>query len=70
MLFPVEVVQQTDDAPEFLVLGVVLAREIAHGLLDRLGVLDVERIFVVLAEQVECRLAGDFGVELGHGSSK
>ena len=69
MLLPVEIVEESHDAPELLVLGVVLAGEVAHGLLDGLAVLDVEGVVVVLREQVECGLAGQAGVELCHGSS-
>ena len=61
MLLPIQVVQQADDAPKLLVLGVELARKVAHGALDRLAVGDVERIFVVLVEQFECTVAGDSG---------
>jgi len=62
MLLPVQVVQQAHDAPEFLVLRIVLAGEIAHGLLDRLGVLDMERVVVVGAQQLEGGIARHAGV--------
>ena len=61
MLLPIQVVEQADDAPELLVLGVELARKVAHGALDRFAVGDVERILVVLVEQFECAVAGDSG---------
>ena len=61
MLLPIQVVQQTDDAPKLLVLGVELARKVAHGALDRLAMGDVERVFVVLVEQFERAVAGDSG---------
>ena len=59
MLLPIQVVQQTDGAPKLLVLGVELARKVAHSALDRLAMGDVERIFVVLVEQFERTVAGD-----------
>ena len=61
MLLPIQVVQQADDAPKLLVLGVELARKVAHGALDRFAVGDVERVFVVLVEQFERTVAGDSG---------
>ena len=61
MFLPIQVVQQTDDAPKLLVLGVELARKVAHGALDRFAVGDVERVFVVLVEQFERTVAGDSG---------
>ena len=70
MLLPIQVVQQADDAPKLLVLGVELARKVAHGALDRLAVGDVERIFVVLVEQFERTVAGDSGGKrLRHGNT-
>ena len=59
MFLPIQVVQQTDDAPKLLVLGVELARKVAHGALDRFAVGDVERVLVVLVEQFERTVAGD-----------
>ena len=53
--------QQTDDAPKLLVLGVELARKVAHGALDRFAVGDVERVLIVLVEQFERTVAGDSG---------
>ncbi len=53
--------QQTDDAPKLLVLGVELARKVAHGALDRFAVGDVERVLIVLVEQFERAIAGDSG---------
>ena len=53
--------QQADDAPKLLVLGVELARKVAHGALDRLAMGDVERVLVVLVEQFERAVAGDSG---------
>ena len=61
MLLPIQVVQQADDAPELLVLGVEIARKVAHGALDRLAMGDVERVLVVFVEQFECAVAGDSG---------
>ena len=70
MLLPIQVVQQTDDAPKLLVLGVELARKVAHGALDRFAVGDVERVLVVLVEQFERTVAGDSGGKrLGHGNT-
>ena len=61
MLLPIQVVQQADDAPKLLVLGVELARKVAHGALDRLAMGDVERVFVVLVKQFKRAVAGDSG---------
>ena len=61
MLLPIQVVQQADNAPKLLVLGVELARKVAHGALDGLAVRDVERVLVVLVEQFERTVAGDSG---------
>ena len=61
MLLPIQVVQQADDAPELLVLGVELARKVAHSALDRLAMGDVERVFVVLVKQFKRAVAGDSG---------
>ena len=61
MFLPIQVVKQTDDAPKLLVLGVELARKVAHGALDGLAVRDVERVLVVLVEQFERAVAGDSG---------
>ena len=61
MLLPIQVVEQADDAPELLVLGVELARKVAHGALDRFAMGDVERVLVVLVEQFERTVAGDSG---------
>ena len=61
MLLPIQVVQQTDDAPKLLVLGVELARKVAHSALDRLAMGDMERVLVVLIEQFERAVAGDSG---------
>ena len=70
MLLPIQVVQQADDAPKLLVLGVELARKVAHGALDRFAMGDVERVLVVLVEQFERTVAGDSGGErLGHGNT-
>ena len=70
MLLPIQVVQQADDAPKLLVLGIELARKVAHGALDRLAVGDVERVFVVLVKQFERTVAGDSGGKhLGHGNT-
>ena len=70
MLLPIQVVEQTDDAPELLVLGVELARKVAHGALNRLAMGNVKRVLVVLVEQFECAVAGDSGGErLGHGNT-
>ena len=66
MLFPVKVVQKADDAPKALILRIELTREIAHGLLDRLAVLDMERILVVGLQQIESRLAGNSGIKGCH----
>ena len=70
MLLPIQVVQQADDAPKLLVVGVELARKVAHGALDGLAVRDVERVLVVLVEQFKRAVAGDSGGKrLGHGST-
>ena len=61
MLLPIQVVQQADDAPKLFVLGVELARKVAHSALDRLAMGDVERVLVVLVEQFERAVAGDSG---------
>ena len=66
VLFPVKVVQKADDAPKTLVLRIELAGEIAHGLFDRLAVLDMERVLVVGLQQIESRLAGDPGIKGCH----
>ena len=57
VLLPVEVVKQPHDAPELLVIRVEFAGEVAHDLLDRLAVLDVERVLVVLEQKRAGRLA-------------
>ena len=59
MLLPIQVVQQADNAPKLLVLGVELARKVAHGALNGLAVRDVERVLVVLVEQFERAVASD-----------
>ena len=70
MLLPIQVVQQADDTPKLLVLGVELACKVAHGAFDRLAVGDVERIFVVLVEQFERTVTGDSGGKrLRHGNT-
>ncbi len=50
MLFPVEIVQKTHDAPKLLILGIEFTCEIPHGRLNRFAVLNVERVFVVLLQ--------------------
>ena len=67
VLFPIQVVQKAHDAPELLVFRIVLAGEVAHGLLDGLAVLDMERILVVGSEQFSRLLAGHAGGKCGHG---
>ncbi len=64
---PIQVVQKAHDAPELLVFRIVLAGEVAHGLLDGLAVLDMERILVVGSEQFSRLLAGHAGGKCGHG---
>ena len=64
MLLPIEVVEQPHDAPELLVLGVELAREVAHGLLNGLAVLDMEGILVVLGQKRERLVARHTGGKL------
>ena len=63
----VQVVQQAHDAPELLVFRIELAREVAHGLLHRFAVLDVEGVFVVLLQQRERLLARHACFEFRHG---
>ena len=67
VLLPIQVVQQAHETPELNVVGVVLAREVAHGLLHRLGVLDMERVLVVLLQQRERLVARHAGFKRGHG---
>ena len=67
VLFPIQVVQKAHDAPELLIFRVVLAGEVAHGLLDGLAVLDMERILVVGGEQLGGLFASHAGGKCGHG---
>ena len=66
MLFPVQIVQQADDAPEFLVLRIEFTCEVAHRVFDRFAVLDMEFILVVSLKQVTCVLARNAGGKLSH----
>ena len=56
-VFKVHIVEQAAQAPEVRVLTVFLG-EPAHNALHRQGVLDVERLFVVLFQQGQSLLAG------------
>ena len=51
VLFPVKIVQKTDDTPEFLIFGIELPCEITHGLLDRFPMLDMKRILVMIRQK-------------------
>lgn len=61
VLFPIQVVQKAHDAPELLIFRVVLAGEVAHGLLDGLAMLDMEGVLVVSGEQLGGLFAGHAG---------
>ena len=53
VFFPIEVVQKTDDTPEFLIFGIELPCEVAHGLLDRFPMLDMKRILIMIRQKRE-----------------
>ena len=48
----IQIMQQADDAPEIHLVAVAeLLREIAHDALDRAGMMQMERILVILRQQ-------------------
>ena len=67
VLFPVKIVQKANNAPEFFVLGIEFTCEIPHGRLNRFAVFNVERVFVVLLQQIECRFSRHASIEFRHG---
>ena len=62
-LLPVKVVKKADLAPELHVCRVVLLRIVAHEALEGLAVGNVERVLVVLLQQVEGLVAREAGLE-------
>ena len=66
VLLPIKIVQQADKAPELDVVRIELLREVAQAPFHRLGVLDMERILVVLVEQLERLVAREPRLECRH----